>query len=108
MELRRTEEPSVIIRSKPSPGPHYVELDVRSSFPCLQAGSSPETLARRAQALGYPAFGLVDRDGLYGLPRAFEVGRELGVRVITGCEVTLSGEPHPTVRLYVESFAGYQ
>src|SRR6185295_7999040 len=28
----RTEEPSVIIRSKPPEGPRYVELDVRSNF----------------------------------------------------------------------------
>jgi error-prone DNA polymerase len=108
VELRPTEEPSVIIRSKAPAGPRYVELDVRSNFSFLQAGSSPETLVRRAHTLGYGTMGLVDRDGLYGLPRAFEIGREIGVRIVTGCEVTLSGEPHPTVRLFVESFVGYQ
>ncbi len=108
MELHRTEEPSVIIRSKPPAGPQYVELDARSSFSFLQSGISPENLVRRAHELGYRTIGLVDRDGIYGLPRAYEVGSELGVRVVAGCELTLSFEPHPTVRLYVQDFGGYQ
>ncbi|MBK7862874.1 MAG: error-prone DNA polymerase [Archangiaceae bacterium] len=108
MELHRTEEPSVLIRSKPATGAQYVELDVRSNFSFLQSGSSPETLVKHAHALGYRVIGLTDRDGIYGLPRAYEVGRELGVRIVTGCELTLEGPPHPTVRVYVESFEGYQ
>src|SRR3954453_9173564 len=86
----------------------YVELEVRSNFSFLQAGSSPETLVRRAVELGYRSFALTDRDGLYGLPRAFELGRELGVDIIVGCELTLSGAPHPTVWLHVQDAEGYR
>ncbi len=52
--------------------------------------------------------GLTDRDGLYGLPRAWDLGRELGVRVIVGCELTLEHAPHPTVWLHVENADGYR
>ncbi len=87
---------------------HYVELEARSNFSFLQAGSSPESLVRRAQALGYGRFALTDRDGLYGVPRAFELGRELGVEVIVGCELTLALEKHPTVWLHVQNAEGYR
>jgi error-prone DNA polymerase len=86
----------------------YVELEARSNFSFLQAGSSPEALVRRALELGYSSFGLTDRDGLYGLPRAFELGRELGVRVIVGCELTLAEAPYPTVWVHVQNALGYR
>ncbi|MFZ5469137.1 MAG: error-prone DNA polymerase [Myxococcota bacterium] len=86
----------------------YVELDARSNYSFLQAGSSPEALVQRAVELGYQRLALTDRDGLYGLPRAFDRGRDLGVSIIVGCELTLAGPPHPTVWVHVEDFEGYQ
>jgi error-prone DNA polymerase len=87
----------------------YVELEVRSNFSFLQAGSSPESLVRVAKELGYSTFGLTDRDGLYGLPRAYEMAKELGdFRIIVGCELTLADAPYPTVWVHVQDAVGYR
>jgi len=66
----------------------FVELLARSSFSFLRGASHPEELVERAQELGLSAVALCDRDGLYGAPRAFVRGRELGQRVIVGAELS--------------------
>ena len=47
----------------------YIELHTASAFSFLQGASLPELLVDRAAELGYPALALLDRDGVYGLPR---------------------------------------
>jgi error-prone DNA polymerase len=44
----------------------------------------------RAGELGHDTLGLCDRDGLYGVVRAFAQGKENGVRLVVGAEVSLA------------------
>ncbi len=106
--LRRT------IESRPS---RYVELSARTSFSFLSGATPPEVMVHRAAELGYDAIAITDRDGLYGIVRAYEEGAKHGVRVIVGCELTLEreglegvpeipGKP-TTLTVLVEDHTGY-
>src|SRR5438309_11944778 len=83
----------------------YVELHAHSSYSFLDGASLPEELAARAADLGYDALALTDHDGVYGSLEFAHAAKHLGVRAITGAEVTLADGSHVT--LLVESAAGY-
>ncbi len=67
----------------------YIELHAASAFSFLQGASLPETLIERAADLGYPALALLDRDGVYGLPRFHKAALAAGIRPIVGAELTI-------------------
>jgi error-prone DNA polymerase len=71
----------------------YVELHAHSAYSFLDGASRPEELAARAAELGYPALALTDHDGVYGSLEFALAARDLGVRPITGAEVTLGAGP---------------
>ena len=83
----------------------YVELHCHSAYSFLDGASQPEELAARAAELGYEALALTDHDGVYGSLEFAHAAKALGVRPITGAEVTLDGGAHVT--LLVESRRGY-
>jgi error-prone DNA polymerase len=83
----------------------YVELHAHSAYSFLDGASQPEELAARAAELGYPALALTDHDGVYGSLEFAHAAKQLGVRPITGAEVTLTGGAHVT--LLVETSKGY-
>jgi len=82
-----------------------VELHAHSAYSFLDGASLPEELAARAAELGYEALALTDHDGVYGSLEFAHAAKALGVRPITGAEVTLRDGSHVT--LLVESAAGY-
>ena len=82
-----------------------VELHAHSAYSFLDGASLPEELALRAAELGYEALALTDHDGVYGSLEFAHAAKALGVRPITGAEVTLTDGSHVTV--LVESAAGY-
>jgi error-prone DNA polymerase len=82
-----------------------VELHAHSAYSFLDGASQPEELAARAADLGYSALALTDHDGLYGSLEFAQAAKALGVRPVTGAEVTLVGGTHIT--LLVESQLGY-
>jgi error-prone DNA polymerase len=67
----------------------YVELHAASAFSFLQGASLPEALIERAAELGYSALALVDRDGVYGIPRFHKAALAAGIRPIVGAELTI-------------------
>src|SRR5579862_5063649 len=67
----------------------YVELHAHSAYSFLDGASQPEELAARAAELGYEALALTDHDGVYGSLEFAHAAKSLGVRAITGAEVTL-------------------
>src|SRR5499427_8313685 len=67
----------------------YVELHTASAFSFLQGASLPEALVDRAAELGYPAMALLDRDGVYGLPRFHKAATAAGIRPLVGAELTI-------------------
>src|SRR5215475_14012229 len=66
----------------------YVELHGRSAFSFLEGSSLPETLIARCAELNQPAMALVDRDGVYGVPRFHMAAKKLGIKAHIGAEVT--------------------
>src|SRR4051794_4366613 len=83
----------------------YVELHCHSAYSFLDGASQPEEVAARAATLGYDALALTDHDGVYGSLEFAHAAKPLGIRPITGAEVTLAGGAHVT--LLVESARGY-
>ncbi|MBA3269499.1 MAG: error-prone DNA polymerase [Acidobacteria bacterium] len=71
----------------------YIELHTSSAFSFLRGASLPETLVARAAALAYPAVALLDRDGVYGLPRFYQAAKTAGIRAIVGAELTIDRSP---------------
>ena len=82
-----------------------VELHCHSAYSFLDGASLPEELAVQAAELGYETLALTDHDGLYGSLEFAHAAKALGVRPITGAELTLLDGSHVTV--LVESQRGY-
>ena len=70
----------------------YIPLWLKTNFSFLEGASQPEELVDQAHALGLPALAITDRDGVYGIVRAHVRAQELGVRLLLGAELTLTGE----------------
>lgn len=83
----------------------YIELHAHSAFSFLDGASSPEEMAGTAAELGYPAMALTDHDGLSGSLAFAHAAKALGMRPITGSEVTLDDGSHLT--LLVRTERGY-
>ncbi len=77
-------------RASPRHTRMYIELHTSSAFSFLDGASLPEALVERAAALGYPAVGLLDRDGVYGAPRFHIAARRAGLKGIIGAELTIA------------------
>ena len=85
----------------------YVELHAHSAFSFLDGASTPLELAVAAAELGYPAVALTDHDGIWGSLEFAHACRGLGLRAITGAEVTVSlGKRLAPLTLLVETAAG--
>ena len=83
----------------------YVELHCHSAYSFLDGASTPDELAARAADLGYQALALTDHDGVCGSLEFAHAAKALGVRPITGAELSLAGAAHVTV--LVETPRGY-
>jgi error-prone DNA polymerase len=99
-------------RRRATVGAPYVELHAHSAFSFLDGASTPMELAGRAAVLGYPAFALTDHDGIWGSMEFAQACKGLGVRAITGAEVTVnptsSAGSNAHITLLVEDAAGYR
>jgi error-prone DNA polymerase len=84
----------------------FVELHAQSAFTFLEGAEQPEAFAREAARLGMPALALVDRDGVYGVPRFTRAVLAAGVRPLVGSELTLAGGAR--LPLLVEDREGWQ
>jgi error-prone DNA polymerase len=92
----------------------YVELHAHSAFSFLDGASTPTELAAAAASLGYPAVALTDHDGIWGSMEFAHACKGLGIRGITGAELTVSpaggaGSPELAhLTLLVETATGYR
>ena len=68
----------------------YIEFHSRSAFSFLEGSSTPESLVDSCHKLGMPALALLDRDGLYGVPRFHLAAKKSKIRAYIGAEVTFS------------------
>ena len=71
----------------------YIELHLHSCFSMLNGASHIQELAASAQRLGYPALALTDDNGLHGAMEFAQECKRLGVRPITGVELTVADDP---------------
>jgi len=65
----------------------YAELQTTSNYSFLRGASHPGELVLAAKALGLAAIGIVDRNTLAGVVRAWAKGREIGQRVLAGARL---------------------
>ncbi len=84
----------------------FPELHARSAFAFLRAASTPETLVKRAAALGLPALAICDRDNLAGAVRLFSAARAQGLKPLIGAELTL--EDGTVLPVLADSRPGYR
>ena len=70
----------------------YAELQVTTNYSFLRGASHPGDLVLTAKALGMSAVGITDRNTLAGVVRAWSKGRELGMRVLSGCRLDFADE----------------
>lgn len=72
-----------------------MKIDLHSHSTCSDGSDSPSELVTRAHQAGIEIFALTDHDTILGLPEAAATAEQLGVRLISGveisCEHTLSG-----------------
>ncbi|WLR95381.1 error-prone DNA polymerase [Shinella zoogloeoides] len=68
----------------------YAELQVTTHFSFLRGASSADELFATAAALGIDALGVVDRNSLAGIVRAWEASKATGVRLVVGCRLDLT------------------
>lgn len=75
----------------------YVPLWCKSNYSFLEGASDPDELVEEAHRLGLRSLALTDRDGVYGMVRAHQKAKELGVHLIVGAEITLFDESNITL-----------
>ncbi len=67
----------------------YAELQVTTHFSFLRGASSAEELFATAAIYGIDALGIVDRNSLAGIVRAWEAAKTTNVRLLVGCRLDL-------------------
>ncbi|MGV1985843.1 error-prone DNA polymerase [Agrobacterium sp. 22-221-1] len=72
--------------------PLYAELQVTTHFSFLRGASSCEELFEQAKNLGIETLGIVDRNSLAGIPRAYEAANNHGIRLVIGCRLDLDDD----------------
>jgi error-prone DNA polymerase len=71
--------------------PAYAELHCLSDFSFQRGAASAGQLFERAKACGYSALAITDECSLAGIVRAHEAAKKTGLRLIVGCEVSITG-----------------
>src|SRR5919199_4821429 len=84
----------------------YVELHLHSCFSFLDGASHPVEIASAAARQGHAALALTDHDGLHGAMEHAQACAALGIRPITGAELTLDDGSHLT--LLCQDATGYR
>src|SRR6478752_3841703 len=99
----------------------FAELLATTCYSFLRGASQPEEFVMQAASLGLQRLAICDRDGLYGVVKAFNQAKIAGQRFITGAELTFASEASevrkkrataecelPTLALLCETHQGYQ
>ena len=71
-------------------GVPYVELHLHSNYSLLEGASSIDELLVQAVAQGHRALALTDHEGMYGSMEFARSAKEIGLRPITGLELTVA------------------
>lgn len=85
----------------------------KSNGSFLEGASPPEALVEQAAKFALPSIAITDRDGVYGIVRAHEKSKELGVQLLIGAQVTAGVNGHDeqlspsTLTLVAQDQQGY-
>ncbi|WP_103064306.1 error-prone DNA polymerase [Actinomyces qiguomingii] len=72
----------------------YAELHAHSAYSFLDGANEPEDLVAAAAELGLEALALTDHDGMPGIVRHAQAGRDHAVATVYGTELTLADGAH--------------
>ena len=75
----------------------FVHLHVHSQYSFLDGASSLDKLLEKAKALDMPALAITDHNRLTGTIRFYEKAKALGIKPITGVEISLEDGYHLTL-----------
>jgi DNA-directed DNA polymerase III PolC len=89
-----------------TPDSAMVPLRVRSHFSLMHGTSAPDTLCRRAAAMGYSRLALTDIDNLYGLWPFLTACENHRIKPIIGAELSTTGNTPLTA--LVQDSVGYR
>src|SRR6187200_2025720 len=68
----------------------YAPIWCKSNFSFLEGASHAEELVEEAHRLGMRSIAITDRDGVYGMVRAFTKARDLGIHLLCGVQMTIA------------------
>jgi len=68
----------------------YAPLWCKSNFSFLEGASHAEELVEEAHRIGVRSLAITDRDGVYGMVRAYVKAKELGVHLVSGAQLTVA------------------
>ncbi|MEJ7934915.1 DNA polymerase III subunit alpha [Sphingobium sp. AN558] len=93
----------------------FVPLRVFSCYTMLDGAIEPKAIAKQAKALGFPAVGLTDRNGLYAAMAFSDACKGDGVQPIVGAMLGIARPDRPAnapavhdwLALYAQDEAGY-
>lgn len=75
----------------------YAETVCKTNYSFLEGGSHPAEIVQSAIEQGLDAIAITDRNGVYGLPKAYDVLKKQktssSLKLISGAEVTLENRP---------------
>ena len=71
----------------------YTELQCTSNYSFLRGASHPHEFMEEAAHLGYTELAITDHCTLAGIVQAHVAAKEAGIRLITGCRLTLQNGP---------------
>lgn len=73
----------------------FYDLHIHSDLsPCANADMTPNNIVRMAFIKGLNVISITDHNTAYNLPAVLEVGKQFGIKVIPGIEVTSKEEIH--------------
>jgi error-prone DNA polymerase len=77
----------------------YAELKCKTNFSFLRGASHPQDYITQALKLKIPAIALTDRDGVYGIPKAYWAAKDYPdkIKLIVGVDLNLANHPRITV-----------
>jgi error-prone DNA polymerase len=84
----------------------FAELWSYTNYSFLTGGSHPTEMTRSAVELELSALAVTDRNGVYGLPKAYLSAKESSLKLISGAEVRFE-EGYPPLVVLARHRAGY-
>ncbi|AXY25469.1 PolC-type DNA polymerase III [Suicoccus acidiformans] len=87
--------PKYVRYDKAPEGERRVELHAHTQMSQLDATNSAADIIKQAAAWGHPAVAITDHAGVQAFPEAFNMSKQLGIKVIYGCEIYLVNDGEP-------------